>query len=176
MSPLIHSLILFPMNKPFPPSLEQLINFFTEHFQQTLTHLVKEEESAAYDAYQFRLNKQYGLYRHAKITPKKIGQFVTLWNRNAEGITQPFNENDAVDWVIISAEHEEQWGFFLFPKAVLVQHKILRTSVADGKRGFRIYPPWDAAENAQAKKTQAWQLRYFLGENTLDAFHKIFAQ
>lgn len=27
---------------------------------------------------------------------------------------------------------------------------------------MRIYPPWDKAENSQAKKTQAWQLNYFI--------------
>jgi hypothetical protein len=27
---------------------------------------------------------------------------------------------------------------------------------------MRIYPPWDKADNSQAKKTQAWQLQYFI--------------
>ena len=36
------------------------------------------------------------------------------------------------------------------------------TKQRDGKRGFRVYPPWDEASNNQAKKTQEWQLNYFL--------------
>ncbi len=164
------------MSNPLPPSLKHLINLFNEQVQVTLTNLVKEEESSAYDAYQFHLNNQHGLYRHAKITPKKIGQFVTLWNRNAEGITQPFSENDGVDWFFISAVDQAQWGFFLFPKAVLIEHKILRSAGADGKRGFRIYPPWDVAENAQAKKTQAWQLRHFIGMDNLAVLNTMLVQ
>ncbi len=27
---------------------------------------------------------------------------------------------------------------------------------------MRIYPPWDKADNAQAKRTQAWQVQYFI--------------
>ncbi|MDR0329875.1 MAG: MepB family protein [Rickettsia sp.] len=27
---------------------------------------------------------------------------------------------------------------------------------------MRVYPPWDIVINKQAKKTQAWQLEYFL--------------
>ncbi len=26
---------------------------------------------------------------------------------------------------------------------------------------MRIYPPWDVTDSVQAKKTQAWQLKYF---------------
>jgi hypothetical protein len=35
---------------------------------------------------------------------------------------------------------------------------------------MRIYPPWDRAENSQAKKTQSWQLQYFIkfSENIID--------
>ncbi len=28
--------------------------------------------------------------------------------------------------------------------------------------GIRVYPPWDITTSAQAKKTQTWQLAYFL--------------
>jgi hypothetical protein len=38
----------------------------------------------------------------------------------------------------------------------------VQTSKKEGKRAIRVYPPWDQANNVQAKKTQKWQLDYFL--------------
>ncbi|RYE38879.1 MAG: MepB domain containing protein, partial [Sphingobacteriales bacterium] len=40
-------------------------------------------------------------------------------------------------------------------------HDILSGNGKNGKRGFRVYPPWDLTENSQARKTQQWQLEYF---------------
>jgi hypothetical protein len=51
---------------------------------------------------------------------------------------------------------------FIFPKSVLHQKGVLADDEKDGKRGFRVYPPWDIAENKQAKQTQEWQSKYFL--------------
>ena len=31
-----------------------------------------------------------------------------------------------------------------------------------GKRAIRVYPPWDTTISQQARKTQKWQLEYFL--------------
>lgn len=41
-----------------------------------------EPESKEYDACRFKLNGLNIISRKAKITPKKIGQFVTFWKRN----------------------------------------------------------------------------------------------
>jgi len=45
------------------------------------TNLHQEPESAEYCAYTFDLNNRRITFRLAKITPTKIGQFVTLWKR-----------------------------------------------------------------------------------------------
>ncbi len=55
-----------------------------------------------------------------------------------------------------------QLGQFIFPKSVLCQQGILTVNDKEGKRGFRVYPPWDNTINKQAIKTQKWQLNYFL--------------
>jgi hypothetical protein len=102
------------------------------------------------------------IYRQAKITPIKIGQFVTLWKRNETGITAPFDLNDALDFAIIWVKTTENNGKFIFPKAILHEKGILSNDQKGGKRGFRVYPPWDKAENRQAQATQKWQLDYFL--------------
>jgi hypothetical protein len=127
----------------------------------TLNNFEKEAESAEYAAATFLLNDCKIRYREAKITPTKIGQFVTLWKRNSEGITAPFHVEDDFDFAIISVQKGYNLGQFIFPKTILHEKGILADSKKDGKRGFRVYPPWDIAENKQAKQTQAWQLQYF---------------
>lgn len=121
-----------------------------------------ELESEEYFGLNFKLAGRNIKFRKAKITPKKVGQFVTLWTRNAEGKTQPFNECDNIDFCLIVAEEEEQFGFFLFPKHVLIEKQILTTHIKEGKRGFRVYPAWTVTTNKQAKKTQNWQIKYFI--------------
>jgi hypothetical protein len=104
----------------------------------------------------------------SKITPTKIGQFVTFWKRDKNGITASFDVSDDLDFAIISVRKETQWGLFIFTNKVLQEQGILSDVNRDGKRGFRVYPPWDVAENKQAKKTQEWQLRCFFDSNSTD--------
>jgi hypothetical protein len=137
-----------------------------------------EKESAAYSACTFEINKLSILYREAKITPTKIGLFVTIWKRNKLGITEPFNVEDNIDFVVVSCRNGEHFGQFIFPKAILGDKKIFTTNNIDGKRGIRVYPPWDITKNKQATQTQAWQLECFLDmkENVdLDRAKKLYA-
>jgi hypothetical protein len=127
-----------------------------------VTELCEEPESAEYGACSFTLHGLAVKFRVSKITPKKTGQFVTIWKRNDEGITQPFDEADELDFVIVCSRQENNFGQFIFPKAVLVNKGIITGNGKQGKRGIRVYPPWDIADNKQALKTQQWQLRFFV--------------
>jgi hypothetical protein len=143
-----------------------------------LKNIKLEKESAAYNACTFKVNESSILYREAKITPTKIGQFVTIWKRNSKGITEAFNVDDDIDLVVISCRHGVQFGQFVFPKAILGEKKIFTKNNIEGKRGIRVYPPWNIPENKQAKQTKAWQLEYFLDmkENVdLDRAKKLYA-
>ncbi len=122
----------------------------------------KEAESADYGACIFEVNGRSICFRVAKITPTKIGQFVTLWKRMGNGPIQPFDESDWFDFFVVSARKGAQFGQFIFPKSVLAEQKIVSKKGIGGKRGIRIYPPWDKTMNPQAQKTQKWQLEYFL--------------
>ena len=124
--------------------------------------LEKAKESADYGAYSFTLNQKSILFRTAKITPTKIGQFVTLWKRIDKGPIQPFDYTDAIDLIVISVRKENRVGQFVFPKSMLCEKGIISTTTKEGKRAIRVYPPWDRALNNQAQKTQQWQLDYFL--------------
>ena len=56
---------------------------------------------------------------------------------------------------------DNNFGVFIFPKFVLYEKGIISKDGKGGKRAMRIYPAWDIADNPQAKKSQAWQLKYF---------------
>lgn len=120
-----------------------------------------ESEGKEYNACQYKLNGLNILCRNAKITPKKVGQFVTCWKRNKSGITEPYSEDDQIDFYVIIARTENKFGQFVFPKSTLIKKGIMSTEKKNGKRGFRVYPKWDVAKNKQAKRTQKWQLDYF---------------
>lgn len=121
-----------------------------------------EDESEDYGAAEFALNNYSIKFRVGKITPTKIGQFVTFWKRIDKGPILPYNLNDFFDFLVISARAESHFGQFIFPKAVLCEKGIISSSGKEGKRALRIYPPWDKVNNSQAKRTQAWQLQYFI--------------
>jgi hypothetical protein len=142
----------------------------------TICNIEIEKESAAYSACTFEINGLKVLYREAKTTPTKIGQFVTIWKRNNESITEPFDVRDDIDLVIVSCRNKEHFGQFVFPKNILGDKKIFTKNNIDGKRGIRVYTAWDIAESKQAKQTQAWQLEYFLemnGKIDLDKAEKL---
>ena len=127
----------------------------------TISNLEIEPESKEYAACKFIINNKKALFRTAKITPTKIGQFVTFWKRNGNGITAPFDLSDSIDFFIITVITPTQKGQFIFPKEVLYQQGFISKNNQGGKRAMRVYPPWDKAENKQAIKTQSWQLQYF---------------
>jgi hypothetical protein len=123
---------------------------------------IKEVEGAEYGAYTFEINALSVKFRVAKITPTKIGQFVTLWKRISKGPIQPFEYTDPIDLFIISTRKDNRFGQFVFPKSVLCEQGIISTNNKEGKRAIRVYPPWDETLSKQAQKTQKWQLDYFL--------------
>jgi len=121
-----------------------------------------EKESQEYEAFDFKIGESLIKFRSAKITPTKTGQFVTLWKRNQKGIIEPFDYNDAIDFVIVSVQKEYLLGQFIFPKEILLKKGIFTTPIKEGIRATRVYPPWDETTSKQAQKTQQWQLNYFL--------------
>ena len=121
-----------------------------------------ESESAEYGACTFILNGLSICFRVAKITPTKIGQFVTLWKRTGKSPIQPFDLSDSIDFVVVSVRKGDLFGQFVFPKLALCEKGIVSKNAQGGKRAFRVYPPWDNTISPQAQKTQKWQLEYFL--------------
>ncbi len=121
-----------------------------------------ETESVEYQACSFKVAGRSILYRKAKITPTKNGQFVTLWKRNSKGPIRPYEGSDKIDFVFVVVKSHSNFGLFIFPKEALIQHAIFSDHDMGGKRAIRVYPPWDKPASQQAEKTQQWQLDYFL--------------
>ena len=147
----------------FPASF----NFFQERYLNPLGKEVccpvRECESSEYGAVRFELDGQVCLFRQAKHTPKKIGQFVTLWKRPApDKEIAPFSINDDIDRVIVFADEDDRFGVFVFTKAILAKRDIFAAKPDGGKRAFRVYAPWTIPVAAQAKRSKKWQCTNFI--------------
>lgn len=124
---------------------------------------VRERESEEYGACRFALEGRAVVFRVAKTTPSKIGQFVTVWKRPKPGDEiAPLDSHDGIDIVIIGSADAAHRGQFVFPCAALVSRGVMSRDGAGGKRGIRVYPPWSKPTVAEAIKTQKWQLPFFL--------------
>lgn len=132
-----------------------------------------EVESKKYGACRFQLNGLHVLSRNAKITPKKVGQFVTFWKRDGNGTIEPFDEKDLIDFYVVNVRKDNNFGQFVFPKSLLMHKGIITTQQKEGKRAFRVYPDWDTVISKQAARTQKWELPYFYQINLLTDLQKV---
>ena len=126
----------------------------------TITDLSIDAESKEYTACAFVINNQQVIFRSAKTTPTKIGQFVTLWKRPLNEIV-PYSSLDPINLYLIYTQTSNNEGLFIFRKDILCKNKILSDQQQPGKLGFRVYPTWDHPTSKQAIKTQQWQVPHF---------------
>ncbi|MGL4583572.1 MAG: MepB family protein [Flavobacterium sp.] len=127
----------------------------------TISSVQMMSEKNEYRACSFILRDKRIIYREAKVTPKKIGLFVAIWQRNAVGVTEPYHADDEFDYMMIGVKTDTDTGYFLYPKAVLVNLGIISTETKEGKRGMRIYPKIEDGMNKQALKTYQSQVPFF---------------
>lgn len=151
-----------PKKKLFHPDLLLAEDLVYKPAGLRLQNLKTEDESEDYAACEFTISEHSVKFRVAKITPRKVGQFVTFWKRVGEEPILPYEFDDSFDFLVVSVRAENHFGQFVFPKAVLCEKGIVSCDGKEGKRAMRVYPSWDEAESTQAKKTQAWQLHYFI--------------
>ncbi|SDB94550.1 MepB family protein [Shouchella lonarensis] len=145
-----------------PYSFEWICNEILTPAGIQVSESYREHESAEYGAVQFHLNGQRALFRQAKRTPKKVGQFVTLWKRETPAFEiAPLDASDDIEWVLIASDEGARCGMFLFPKLVLIKKGIFSRQHIGGKRAFRVYGPWTTPTASQAQRTKKWQSDYF---------------
>lgn len=143
------------------PVVKKFIQLFFTPKNITIKNYQEDKEAAKYNGCSFSINDELIHFRTGKITPTKIGQFVTFWKRNTQGITEPYDTQDTFKNLIVYTPTPTQHGVFIFPKDILTKYDFISSNKNGGKRGFRLYPVWDTAKNNQAKKSQTWQLHYF---------------
>jgi hypothetical protein len=130
----------------------------------------REQESSEYGACRFELDGRAVVFRVAKTTPTKIGQFVTLWKRpTPSDEIAPLDSDDGVDIVVVSVADTSRRGQFVFNQNALLKHGVMSRKGQGGKRGIRVYPPWTKPVAKGAIKTQQWQLLYFVALAPQDA-------
>jgi hypothetical protein len=130
----------------------------------------RENESAEYGACRLELNGRAVVFRAAKTTPTKIGQFVTVWKRPAASDDiAPLDSGDGVDFVIVSVADASHRGHFVFDQAALLRYGVMSRDGRGGKRAIRVYPPWSTPVAKEAIRTQQWQLRYLVALAPQDA-------
>lgn len=142
--------------------LEESSLNFLEKLNLEFSNFELDNESQNYNACKFELNNLKIIFRKAKITPTKIGQFVTLWKRKGKNPIEPFSVSDDFNFVIIYVKSQNKVGQFVFPKSILIEKGYISSDKKGGKRGFRVYPIWENAVNKQSIITQKWQLNYFI--------------
>ena len=119
------------MTKPHPDLLAAQALAYAPcgyHYEE----LQPEAESVDYAACTLLLNNLRCCFRVAKITPTKVGQFVTLWKRLGRGPIQPFDAGDPVDLFVVSTRSGQHLGQFVFPKAVLAAQGVVASGDGTG--------------------------------------------
>ncbi|PGE65303.1 mep operon protein MepB [Bacillus wiedmannii] len=149
------------LNK-FNDVIRKLNNIIYKPNKLIITNLKEEKQNAEYAGCLFHLNHKSIRFRISKITPNKIGQFVSFWEKDDHMQNQAFSYDAAPGLLVITCIDDNKLGQFIFPKEILLKEKILKTQSQIGKMAMRVYPIWDIPVSNQAKKSQMWQLQYFV--------------
>lgn len=120
-----------------------------------------EEKNSDYESAVFMQNGELWRWRTARITPATPGAFVALWRRNSQGSTEPFDATDECAGVMIGVADDDGSGIFTFTNKDLERLGIYHSAAQAGKRGFRLYMPWNDGLNRQAQRTKEVQAQFF---------------
>lgn len=120
-----------------------------------------EEQNSDYESGTVTLGATTWRIRTARVTPTKLGAFVAVWCRDAQGETRPFGSSEMGSGLLVFVREEQHFGVFRFSPDVLDQLGVTCSDRHPGKRGFRVYPSWSSGLNAQAQRTQRDQAPAF---------------
>jgi|SRR5690606_30533731 len=137
-------------------------NAFADYASRTglVAEIVPEAQNSDYESGIVQIDEEPWHIRTARITPAKPGAFVAFWQRDAEGNTMPFRDDDFAAGLLVFVAQHGRRGVFRFTGAHLVELGIT-SGRQPGKRGFRVYPGWCTGLNAQATTTQRAQASAF---------------
>lgn len=121
-----------------------------------------EEQRGDYESGLVRLKGETWRLRTGKVTPKRPGVFVAVWERDEHGEAQPFKVDAAVAGLMVFVEDQDRFGVFRITTAEQVKLGLIRTQSQRGKQGFRLYPDWCVGLNPQALRMQKAQASSFI--------------
>ena len=166
--------------------ITSIINFVNNNIYAPngliLNEIIEESHNSKYSACTFKVDAKTIRFRVAKITPTKMGQFVTFWEKDNHGVNQAYQYDQAPDLLVTPvfksncSKYDNKMnnsevipvGQFVFPKDILLEKNILKSNTTKGKMGIRVYPSWDIPTSTTAIKTQQWQLEYFFKVTDID--------
>lgn len=153
----------------FYAALNYVNKMIYEPCDLTVESVQEEKQNSKYGAGTFQLSSRTVRFRVANRTPAKAGQFVAFWEKDENNKNRAFPYEEAPDLLVVTAfKSDNEFGQFIFPKEIIYKQNILRSSSTKGKMAIRVYPSWDRPTSKQAKKTQEWQLPYFIDMRNLD--------
>lgn len=149
-----------PLRSELPADVLTVLSVLrTRHSR--FSEIQADATNADYGAQLLTIDGRAARLRIGRVTPRKVGLFVAVWERADDGTTRPFAVEGDTDLLLVIVRDGVRLGLFTFPREVLGEHGILSVAGAGGKRGFRLYPSWSTTTNAQAWRTQQWQQRHF---------------
>ncbi|TKH12676.1 mep operon protein MepB, partial [Bacillus wiedmannii] len=86
----------------FNDTIRNLNNLVYKPNNLMITNLIEEKQNAEYVGCLFHLNKKTIRFRVSKITPNKIGQFVSFWEKDTNMQNQAFSYHAAPDLLVIT--------------------------------------------------------------------------
>lgn len=139
-------------------------------------------ENSKYGALSFGLDNKSIVYREGKVTSDRPGAFLSVWQRPTNSNnTKPIPlKSSELDYLLVHVKNQPEpteqldskfsHGIFIFPTSLLIEKGIVYSDISKGKTGFRVFPPWSQDRGTagtkvfskSGKKTQHWQLPYFL--------------
>ena len=119
-----------------------------------------EAQNSDYESGVAQIDDEAWHIRTARNTPTKPGAFVAFWQRDSDGTTMPFGDDDLSSGLLVFVEQQGRRGVFRFTREQLARLGIT-SGRRPGKRGFRVYPSWCAELNSQAMTTQRAQAPAF---------------
>jgi len=164
--------------KNYRDEVESLLRKYFSPLGYKITKAVELDsvpENSKYEALIFSLNERRIVYRKGNVTPDRPGAFLSVWQRpvlETDNGNKPIPlKSDELDYLFIQVEDESDRGLFIFPVATLKEKGIVSSATKKGKTGFRVFPPWSQDRGVvgtkvfseSGKKTQRWQLPYFIG-------------
>jgi hypothetical protein len=102
------------------PDLVKIRNLVYDSSGFKCSPVILNDEGLEYGATSFKLDDLNLIFRSAKITPLKIGHFVTIWKRIGKNPIQPYDATDPIDLIVISTQNNERFGHFVFPISILM--------------------------------------------------------